>query len=345
MRYLDTFTGIGTASLAYGSLGWDCIGHAETDKFASAVLKARFPGVHNYGNVTQFRDWPELAIDLLSGGTPCQSFSTAGLRRGLADPRGSLMLTYLAMAARYRPRWLVWENVPGVFPVGAGRAFATLLQGLDELGYSCAWRVLDTQFVRVPLFPRALPQQRRRIFLVGYLGNWTYPAEVLFERQSMRGDRPPRREAGEGIAPDTGADLESFGFVSGAVTSKWAKYSGGPAGDEAYNLVISFDSKRAGPMHEGLAPTLRAMNYDQTHSNAGGQLAISQAGRVRRLTPRECERLQGLPDDWTDIPWRGKPHAPDGPRYRAIGNAWSLNSILWIASRIDAIEKRIEVAA
>ena len=148
--------------------------------------------------MTKFNDWKlNDSIDLLVGGTPCQAFSIAGLRKGLDDPRGNLTLTFLAMARKFRPRWIVWENVPGVLS-DRTNAFGALLAGLAELGYGCAYRVLDAQFFGVA-------QRRRRVFVVGYLGDWQRAAAVLFEPESLRGDSAPSRETREGIAGTIGA--------------------------------------------------------------------------------------------------------------------------------------------
>jgi DNA (cytosine-5)-methyltransferase 1 len=178
---------------------------SEIEPFPCAVLKHRFPDAVNLGDMTKFKDWPDATIDVLCGGTPCQSFSVAGLRKGLADPRGNLMLTYLAIAGRYRPRWLVWENVPGVLSSNGGRDFGALIAGLGQLGYGFAYRVLDAQFCRTRDFPRAVPQRRRRVFVVGHLGDWTRAAAVLFDAESLSGNPPPRRESGQGVAPTISA--------------------------------------------------------------------------------------------------------------------------------------------
>jgi len=154
-------------------------------------------------------------VDVLVGGTPCQSFSVAGLRKGLADPRGNLMLTYLAIAAKYSPEWLVWENVPGVLSSNGGRDFASLLRGMGQLGYGFAYRILDAQHFGVP-------QRRRRVFVVGCLGGWQRAAAVLFERHSLQRHTAPRREAGEKIAGTIaslfgtgGADYDTKELIGG----------------------------------------------------------------------------------------------------------------------------------
>lgn len=215
MRYGSVCSGIEAASQAWEPLGWSPQFFSEIDAFPCAVLAHHYGsnlpgkpvgnGVPNHGDMTKFQEWPDHAIDLLVGGTPCQSFSIAGLRAGLADPRGNLMLTYLAVAAKYRPRWVVWENVPGVLSSGKGRDFGSFLTGLAELGYGVAYRILDAQYVRVGGFGRAVPQRRRRVFAVGYLGDWRRAAAVLFDGASLRGDPAPRREAGQNIAPTISA--------------------------------------------------------------------------------------------------------------------------------------------
>jgi DNA (cytosine-5)-methyltransferase 1 len=179
------------------------VAFSEIDPFACAVLKAHHPDVPNYGDMNEYETWPAGApgsVDLLVGGTPCQSFSVAGLRGGLADPRGNLMLVYLRLLEKYRPRWCVWENVPGVLSSNGGRDFGALLGGLAKLGYGFAYRVLDAQYVRVESHPRAVPQRRRRVFVVGCLGDWRAAAEVLLEPEGVRGYPPSRRSSRQGAA-------------------------------------------------------------------------------------------------------------------------------------------------
>jgi DNA (cytosine-5)-methyltransferase 1 len=206
MKYISLFSGIEAASIAWHHLGWEPVAFCEFDPFPSAVLAHRFPNVPNLGDVTKFKEWTDErlqgpgSIDLLVGGSPCQAFSVAGLRKGLEDPRGNLMLTYLAIVDRLRPRWVVYENVPGLLSSNKGRDFGTLLGALGQLGYQYAYRVLDAQWVRTHSFPRAVPQRRRRVFVVGYLGEVNRAAEVLFKLESLRGDPPARRKTGEGFA-------------------------------------------------------------------------------------------------------------------------------------------------
>jgi DNA (cytosine-5)-methyltransferase 1 len=191
MRYGSVCSGIEAATSAWHSLGWTPQWFSEIEPFPSAVLAHHYPNVPNFGDMTKFKEWKlddSTAIDVLVGGTPCQSFSVAGLRKGLDDPRGNLMLTYLAIARKYRPRWLVWENVPGVLSSSGGEDFASLLRGMGELGYGFAYRVLDAQYFGVA-------QRRRRVFVVGCLGDWRAAAAVLFERHSLSGHPAPSRKA------------------------------------------------------------------------------------------------------------------------------------------------------
>jgi DNA (cytosine-5)-methyltransferase 1 len=572
VKYLSVCSGIEAASVAWHPLGWEPVAFSEIEPFPSAVLAHHYPSVPNLGDMTKFQEWPDEPVDLLVGGTPCQSFSVAGLRKGLEDPRGNLMLTYLAIAQRYRPRWLVWENVPGVLSSNGGRDFGTFLGALGELGYGWAYRVLDAQWFGVA-------QRRRRVFVVGYLGDWQRAAKVLFERESVQRNPAPSREAREAVAgtiaarfgisrnnheelawtqcfagsrqSDVAATLETtahdysradnfnmvaqpIGFgaqmsvpqtdidlmqtlqaknpmavaqpipihdqatrhagkrgnnqdgkgnglgigqpgdpaptltkgdkhavaqpvaftrcdngqdaqvdvtptmrcgsnysahlavaqpvygtdcYNGAITGDVAATLGTPgssvnasgptvmqpvayaiqgaatrenpasgpdgigvrsdncaytiearsevqavaygidgeqnASEELIGTLRSHQSggyegarvaqpvafepgsiaRNAGPAGESpLAPTLRREMGDN-------QPAVRIAMQVRRLTPVECERLQGFPDGYTNIPWRKKADAPDGPRYKALGNSMAVPCMAWIGKRIAEVDR------
>jgi site-specific DNA-cytosine methylase len=206
MNYLSVCSGIEAATVAWHPLGWNPVGFSEIESFPSQVLKHHYPTVPNLGDMTKFKEWEiESNIDVFVGGTPCQSFSVAGLRKGLDDPRGNLMLTYLAIADKFRPKWLVWENVPGVLSSNGGKDFGTFLGGLGELGYGFAYRILDAQYFGVA-------QRRRRVFVVGYLGDWRPAAAVLFERDSLQGNPAPSREKRESTAIGTRAVPEGYGI-------------------------------------------------------------------------------------------------------------------------------------
>jgi DNA (cytosine-5)-methyltransferase 1 len=197
MIYGSVCSGIEAASVAFDSLGWTPEFFSEIDAFPRAVLKHHYPHVKLYGDFRHIQSGNH-AIDLLIGGTPCQSFSIAGLRQGLDAATGNLALEYIKLAARLRPRWLVWENVPGILSIDGGRAFGTFIGGLVECGYSVSWRILDAQYCGVP-------QRRRRVFVVGHLGtDWRPSAAVLFERESLLGNLAPSRKEREDVARSSG---------------------------------------------------------------------------------------------------------------------------------------------
>jgi DNA (cytosine-5)-methyltransferase 1 len=466
MRYGSVCSGIEAASVAWDSLGWTPQWFSEIEPFPSAVLAHHYPNVPNFGDMTKFKEWKlddTTTIDVLVGGTPCQSFSVAGLRKGLEDPRGNLMLTYLAIANKYRPKWLVWENVPGVLSSNGGNDFASFLRGLGELGYGFAYRILDAQYFGVA-------QRRRRVFVVGCLGDWRGAAAVLFERHSLSGHPAPSREARQEIAGTIGArtgrsigaqDAACGHMISGTL------YKGAPGKDaggtglipwppeiaptldahfgdkqglenqhinggggyipsvakclitktrldmETETMIVLMDQGGGimnvlddgtvgtlrrethghepviiqpialaentigrqplnggngdgftvgGPMYtlnatgvhgvatnhpvlsfksgqsemaggifltEEFTPTLQAQNNGSTATPA-----VFTNMAVRRLTPTECERLQGFPDNYTNIPWRKKEESPDGPRYKALGNSMAVPVMHWIGKRI-----------
>lgn len=205
MDYLSICSGIEAASVAWEPLGWKPVGFAEVEPFCRALLKHYWPGVRNHGDFTKLSGMFIPAADLLVAGTPCQDFSVAGLRAGLDGTRGNLTLEWLALVERTRFRWLVWENVPGVLSLDEGRVFGLILTRLAELGYGFAYRILDAQHFGVP-------QRRRRIFLVGYLGDWRPAAAVLFERSSLLWNPAPSRPAREESAGTLGGGSGERGW-------------------------------------------------------------------------------------------------------------------------------------
>jgi len=191
LNYLSVCSGVEAATVAWHSLGWNPVAFSEIEPFPSAVLAHHYPNVPNLGDMTKYKEWKlNEPIDLLVGGTPCQSFSVAGLRKGLDDPRGNLALVYLGIADKFKPKWIVWENVPGVLSSKGGRDFGAFLGALGELGYGFAYRVLDAQHFGVP-------QRRRRVFVVGCLGDWRSAAAVLFEQESLLGNPKKSRSKGQ----------------------------------------------------------------------------------------------------------------------------------------------------
>ena len=203
MRYVSVFSGIEAASVAWEGLGWEPEAFAEVDAFPSAVLAERFPEVPNLGDVTQVK-WKRYRgkVDMVVGGSPCQSFSIAGKREGL-DGASGLMWEFVRCVREVRPRWLLWENVPGALSSSRGEDFRCLLSSLGDLGYGLAWRVLDSQFFGVP-------QRRRRVFLVGHSGGVPRP-EVLFERESLRWDFASSKDKRKELAARAGRSAKAAG--------------------------------------------------------------------------------------------------------------------------------------
>ncbi|HEJ6121023.1 TPA: DNA cytosine methyltransferase [Pseudomonas aeruginosa] len=467
ISYGSVCSGIEAASVAWHMLGFRASWFAEIEPFPSAVLAHRWPAVKNLGDMTRISSKVLAGMidapDILVGGTPCQAFSVAGMREGLSDPRGALTIKYVELAnavdhvrnARGDDETVViWENVPGVLS-SKDNAFGCFLGALvgesEELQppggkwkdagcvygpkRTAAWRVLDAQYF-------GLAQRRRRVFVIASARAGFDPCEVLFEREGMRRDHPPRRGQGTKVAGTltsslgknsgipAGNDcnprnliagtLQAGGKAAGSATLQDAEsgllvafggsanckqtdvstaLSAHPGGtrmdaetetfvvhgtqdpDVALGIAhtlgrnhgqenavfdpnqitsvtnrsqptpglchtlpassqppIAFSCKDYGADAGEVAPTLRAMGHGDSHANAGGQVAVQNTTGVRRLTPRECERLQGFPDDYTLIPWRGKPatECPDGPRYKAIGNSKAVPVVRWIGRRLKA---------
>jgi len=257
MKYLSVCSGIEAASKAWEPIGWEPVAFSEIEPFPSAVLKHHWPKVPNLGDMSKYEQWniQSGSVDILVGGTPCQSFSVAGLRQGLKDPRGNLMLTYLAIAERLIPRWLVWENVPGVLSSNGGKDFGSFLGALGELGYEWAYRVLDAQWFGVA-------QRRRRVFVVAHLGEGNLAAKVLFESESVRRNPAPSREAGQGIA----TNVEAGVGISPTITQ--CKGSRGGCSDEALMEIKAVHDATAFRMQafgeysdDGTASAMKARDY------------------------------------------------------------------------------------
>lgn len=368
IRYVSVCAGIEAATVAWHPLGWRAQWFSEIDAFPSALLEHYYQAP-NRGDMTKFRGWPDAEFDILVGGTPCQSFSVAGFRKGLADPRGNLMLVYLAIAARYRPDWLLWENVPGVLSTNKGRDFGAFIWALGKLGYGWAYRSLDAQYFN-------LAQRRERVFLVASARGWASAAAVLFERASLRGDLAPSREAREGIAGTIsartsgggglGTDFEcDGGLIANPLVAHCLNAKGGSGRIDAESETFVAHSLRGDGFDASEDGTGRGIPFDETqitsatnrcnpqpgdpcHPLAAGARppTLASSWGVRRLTPLECERLQGFPDNYTLVPYRGKP-AKDSPRYKALGNSMAVPTIRWIGERIAAVDAVLarEVAA
>jgi DNA (cytosine-5)-methyltransferase 1 len=378
MRYGSVCSGIEAATVAWHSLGWVPSFFSEIEKFPREVLAHHYPDVPLHGDFTTISENQYGSINLLVGGTPCQSFSVAGLRKGLDDERGNLSLEFIKLAQRERPRWVVWENVPGVLSSNGGKDFGSFLGALGEIGYGFAYRVLDAQYFGVA-------QRRRRVFVVGYFGDWRRAAAILFERESLRGNPAPSREKGEKPAPTvtagppfsrTGNDRVECDAYIPEVANTLQTTANDYSRADGFNAIALAENTigrkpmnggngngftEGGPMYtlnatgvHGVAAFPSNANsmavavdvYNQTidgqtaatltkacgGSNTSGPKVMQSS--VRRLTPTECERLQGFPDGYTNI----KDKCPDGPRYKSLGNSMAVPVMKWIGERIQMVD-------
>lgn len=279
MRYISLCSGVEAASLAWIPLGWEPVAYAEFDQFPSAVLAARFPGTQNLGDITQV-DWKEYhgAADLVVFGSPCQSYSVSGLRKGLADPRGQLMLECLAACRDIDPEWIVFENVPGLLSSHDGGDFQTFLNAVAILWPrgSVAWRILDSQWFGVA-------QRRRRVFAVINTRDWRRAPAVLLDEHCLLGNTPTREEAWQEVAARAGERPEPGGTEGQVTAFKWfagAKARTMPAYDDGTTptltnsdsdqpavsiakdvLCMASGQANAEILRGGLAPTIAARNY------------------------------------------------------------------------------------
>lgn len=328
MRFLSVCSGIEAASVAWCPLGWRAVAFSEIEKFPCSLLAHYYPDVPNWGDMTKWEDWPDEAVDVLVGGTPCQSFSVAGERGGMDDPRGQLAWAYVGIARKYRPRWIVWENVQGVLSSGGGRDFGGFVQALVECGYSCAWRVLDAQWW-------GLAQRRKRVFLVGSLGGWRGPSAVLFDGESGKRNVKEVGEKGRETSSGNHGCPESILYApikANALTTTTGDYSR----QDVYNFTMTVHAFYPSQMRLTGGADLMDKSRTLTGQSKGGGTEAHVVGggmRIRRLTPIECERLMGFKDDYTNIPG-----SKDGYRYKALGNSMPVPVMKWIGKRIQIVE-------
>ena len=298
MRYLSVCSGIEAASVAWESLGWTPVAFAEIERFPSQVLAHHFPGVPNLGDMTRYKEWDidRGAVDLIVGGTPCQSFSVAGLRKGLEDPRGNLALTFLGMVDHFKPEWVIWENVPGVLSSSGGRDFGSFLGALGQLGYGFCYRVLDAQYFGVP-------QRRRRIFVVAHSsGDSRRAAEVLFEPESLRGNPTKSRASGQAATGGTASSVDSNGIQRTVGTLCADTHPGAYSGQDAYSgrlIPVMYDhhpndSRVSGPVD--VSPTVAA----RWGTGGGNTPLIQQTFRKSRRAQSTEDFETWVSDDVTN---------------------------------------------
>lgn len=337
MRFISLFSGIEAASAAWLPIGWECVAVAEIEPFPCAVLAHHYPAVRNLGDITQITQEQVEAlghIDAIVLGFPCQDVSIAGQRQGFKNADGTLtrsglFFTALRIIEWSKARWTIGENVPGLFSSHEGRDFASVVGELSGTeidvprdGWRTAgvalgpkglveWFVLDAQYTRVASHPRAVPQRRRRVFIVRDSGNWQGRPPIFLIPQSLRGNPPPRREAGKGptgtLAARTkgggglGTDFDLGGglttvqcgeIVPQAMSSKWSKGTSGPAGDEVRDLVAHSVSPGDARTLLGKANSSHADDQETyvAHSLTGEGFDASEdgSGRATPIVPIHC---------------------------------------------------------
>lgn len=298
MTHASLFTGIGGFDLGFELAGIETVAQCEIDDHACTVLEHHWPEVTRYRDITKLDGRTLRGVDVITGGFPCQDLSVAGKREGLSGARSGLFFHLARVVEEARPRLLVWENVPGLLSSDTGNAMRTVCGELASIGYFGAWRVLDSQF-------HGVPQRRRRVFgafAPRSAGGWACGAAILLEPEGGAWNPTESREEGAGVAGGAARCLAAGG------NDRWAE------DQETYVPEVSYASP------DGVAQPHRA--------NASGGSDLVQAQGVRRLTPLECERLQGFPDGWTDVDGMS-----DTQRYRQCGNAVSVPVAYWIGLR------------
>jgi len=492
MKYLSICSGIEACTVAWDPLGWKAQGFAEIEDFRAEVLKYHYPEVKNYGDFTKIKkeDIGEHT-DVLVGGTPCATFSIAGLRKGLDEDRGNLALEFIKLVKRINPTWVIWENVFGVLSSNKGEDFATFLGALAELGYGFAYRVLDTQYVRTQRYPRAIPQRRRRVFVVGHIRDWRYPAEVLFDEEEMSKDFRPSRRKKKRSTKEFRDSIERESLEPYIIRQSHTKSNGKPYKNDGSSFTLTASDKFAVTVFETntpdktarlqkeeISPTLTAMTggnrqpcvlveykgvkkesneglihvadeikevtvrkhnvnvvglqnllrekkdhlllttkdiadaldtpktkvehwfrtdksfaipsteiwqelkelleidtdyFDKSITEFEVKEGVFESAKriydskdsyptitasnllpkilhedvkteLRQLTNIEAERLQGFPDNYTQIPYKGKPaeDCPTSRRYEAVGRSMSINVMEWLGTRIEKVHKKYE---
>jgi len=302
-----------------------CVGYSEIDKYATKVYERKFNGHKNYGDITKINANGLPDFDFLVGGFPCQAFSIAGKRGGFSDTRGTLFFDLARILRSKRPRLFVFENVKGLLSHDGGRTFKTIVQTIDELGYDCQWQVLNSK-------NHGVPQNRERIIIVGHLRGTTRPqvfpitgsgeqtsksVEVAGTLETdgweKRFEQIRRVHSTDGISP-TIPTAQGGGVMTkiSVIAAQRGRYN-----DDG---IIE---QQLEPRFDGLSNTLTAVQKDN----------MLYSPKIRRLTPMECERLQGFPDNWTKFGVGDEPIS-DSQRYKMCGNAVTTNVIQAVFEKI-----------
>lgn len=297
------FSGIGGFDLALRNLNHTIVGACEIDRYARQVYGRHFPGIKIYENATTIKPEELPDFDILAAGFPCQAFSIAGKRRGFADTRGSLFFEIARVAKEKRPSILLLENVKGILSHDKGNTFKTIINTLDEIGYDAEWQVLNSKYF--------VPQTRERVYIIGHLrGRGTRQIFPLGEIQDINA-RTPKETQKQG---------------------KWVRSTHTRAIDANYAKGGGSRTMIAVIMNGHNTQNGRKVNEDYSFAlTTHKEQYLASLKGVRSLTPKECERLQGFPDNWTKYDNNGK-EISDTQRYKMCGNAVTVPVIEYIIS-------------
>ena len=328
MKILDLFSGIGGFSLGFQRAGYQFTEHyfSEIDKSAIANYKKNFPNAKYIGDITTIQPADIAGADIITFGSPCQDFSLAGKRAGLAGAKSSLIEYAIALIADIRPSIFIWENVKGAFSSNARADFWAIIQAFANIGdYTIEWQLLNTSWV--------LPQNRERIYLIGHLAGRSEPGVF------------PIRE--DDCLPTTKTQSQSQAQISTTL-----KANGNMNADDTYIIPKKAATLTAGGNSGGLHSDMTVICQLPRGKNKGADLKIcptisSNAFQennllcgIRRLTEIECERLQGFPDNWTQYGnYNGRiRRISKTKRYKLIGNAVTVDIVELIAKRLKFID-------
>ncbi len=310
---------------------YTCVGYSEIDKYAIQIFEKHYPKIKNYGDCTKINVSELPNFDMLIGGFPCQSFSIAGKRGGFKDTRGTLFFEIARIAKAKRPRLLFLENVKGLLSHNEGNTFATIISTLDELGYDCQWQVLNSKNFGVP-------QNRERVFIIGHLRGTSRPKVFPIEESNENfneGNKKGKNQTADTITRGYSKRNARGTHILKEITN-------------AVNNPLKGKTKYGWHFEQNVFDDKGISRAIKAGEGSGNKLKILKDTKIRRLTPTECERLQGFPDGWTkygalETRWDFDkkievPHMitkiSDTQRYKTLGNAVTVNVIKEIAKRL-----------
>jgi len=346
------FSGIGgfELGLLMSEKNVKLVGYSEIDKYAVKIFEKQLKGIKNYGNATTIDETELPNFDLLVGGFPCQAFSVAGKQRGFNDTRGTLFFDVARILRHKKPKHFILENVKGLLSHDSGRTFQTILKVLTDMRYLVQWEVCNSKNYGVP-------QNRERVYIIGHLRGNSRP-EVFpigkINEEDNRNNQPKEitKDMSMAVGGGVGAKTGLYQIVkrSGKVKADQKNAScltGGARGDGNHSytdwivqdgvMVTEATKKGYAVAEEGDSINLSVPNSKTRRGRVGKKIAQTldtgvhqytlRSSRIRRLTPTECERLQGFPDGWTE-------GISDTQRYKCLGNAVTTNVVCEIARRL-----------